>query len=188
MRSCRRTHVCGAPARTGSIPGFSDAGCARTDNRRVDGPGLTARIVFSVLLLLPCAMRPAVSIAPSPAEPVEIVRHDTSIDVVIGGRPFTTYYFDASMAKPFFHPLRSAAGTIVTRGYPVTQNIAGEDRDEPHQRPMYFAHGDVNGFDFWGEAEFSRWSHHPVSTFGRTRLRSLDEARTGGEDGTVQAT
>jgi len=149
---------------------------------------LTARIVFSVLLLLPCAMRPAVSIAPSPAEPVEIVRHDTSIDVVIGGRPFTTYYFDASMAKPFFHPLRSAAGTIVTRGYPVTQNIAGEDRDEPHQRPMYFAHGDVNGFDFWGEAEFSRWSHHPVSTFGRTRLRSLDEARTGGEDGTVQAT
>jgi len=133
-------------------------------------------------------MHPAVSIGRASAEAVEIVRHETSVDVVIGGRPFTTYYFDPSIAKPFFHPLRSATGTIVTRGYPVTENIAGEDRDEPHQRPMYFAHGDINGFDFWGEAAFSRWSHHSVSTFGRTQFRSLDETQSGVEHGTVQAT
>jgi hypothetical protein len=140
---------------------------------------MTARIV--VFLLLFSSVR-------APAEPVEIVRHDTSVDVLIGGRPFTTYYFDPSVAKPYLHPLRSAAGTIVTRGFPITRDIAGEDRDEPHQRPMYFAHGDIDGFDFWGEAAFPRWSRHSISTFGRTVFRSLDEAAGGIDGGTLQAT
>jgi hypothetical protein len=122
------------------------------------------------------------------AERVEVLAHDTSVEVRIGGRPFTTYYFDPSSAKPYFHPLRSAAGTIVTRGFPITQDIAGEDQDEPHQRPMYFAHGDVDGFDFWGEAAFARWSHHSLSKFGRTVFRSLDDATGGATSGGLQAT
>jgi hypothetical protein len=76
----------------------------------------------------------------------------------------------------------------VTRGFPIVANIPNEDHDEPHQRPMYFAHGDINGFDFWGEAAFPKWSDHPVSTFGRTVFRSLDEARGGADAGTLQAT
>ena len=145
-------------------------------------------MVLFLLLVTPWAARPGVSSVRASAEPVEIVRHETSVDVLIGGRPFTTYFFDPSVAKPFLHPLRSAAGTIVTRGFPVTQDIAGEDRDEPHQRPMYFGHGDVDGFDFWGEAAFPRWSHHAVSTFGRTVFRSLDDAAGGADGGTLQAT
>ena len=94
------------------------------------------------------------------------------MDVRVGGRPFTTYYFDPSVAKPYLSPVRSAQGTVVTRGFPMTPDIAGEDHDEPHQRAMYFAHGDINGFDFWGEAAFSKWSDHPVSTFGRTVFRA----------------
>jgi hypothetical protein len=53
---------------------------------------------------------------------------------------------------------------------------------------MYFAHGDVNGFDFWGEAAFAKWSSHPVSRFGRTVLRRLDEVKGGADRGTLQAT
>src|SRR5262249_12432280 len=89
---------------------------------------------------------------------------------------------------PYFFPLRSALGTIVTRGYPMTTEIAGEERDEPHQRAMYFAHGDINGFDFWGEAAFPTWSDHGPSTFGRTVFRSLDEIRNGDDAGGFQAT
>jgi hypothetical protein len=33
-------------------------------------------------------------------------------------------------------------------------DVPGEDRDEPYQRAMFFAHGDINGYDFWGEPEF----------------------------------
>jgi len=121
-------------------------------------------------------------------ESVELRRDGSHVEVLIGGRLFTTYYFDAAVAKAYFFPLRSAQGTVVTRGFPMTSDIAGEDRDEPHQRAMYFAHGDINGFDFWGEAAFPRWSDHAASTFGRTVFRTLDEMRGGAENGRLRAT
>jgi methane monooxygenase PmoA-like len=122
------------------------------------------------------------------AERVELMRTGSRIDVQIGGRAFATYHFDASIAKPLMYPLRSAAGAIVTRGYPMTTEIAGEERDEPHQRAMYFAHGDINGFDFWGEEAFAKWSDHSASAFGRTVFRSVDDIRSGDDAGDLQAT
>jgi hypothetical protein len=139
------------------------------------------------LLLSPPATRAA---DPSPrpvALPVELTRNGTSVDIRIGGRPFTTYYFDPSVAKPYLFPLRSSLGTVVTRGFPMTADIAGEDRDEPHQRAMYFAHGDISGFDFWGEAAFPKWSDHPASTFGRTVFRTLNDIQGGADGGGLQA-
>jgi hypothetical protein len=126
------------------------------------------------------ALRPAV-------EPAELTRDGNHVDVRIGGRPFTTYYFDPSVAKPYFFPLRSALGTVVTRGFPMTSAIAGEDQDEPHQRAMYFAHGDINGFDFWGEAAFPKWSDHPATTFGRTAFRTLSDITSHSDSGSLQA-
>ena len=70
----------------------------------------------------------------------------------------------------------------------MTADIPGEDHDEPHQRAMYFAHGDINGFDFWGEAAFPTWSDHPASTFGRTVFRTLDDIQGGADGGRLQAT
>jgi Family of unknown function (DUF6807) len=127
------------------------------------------------------------SAASSAAEPVELKRNGDSIDVMIGGQPFTTYYFGAAVAKPYLFPLRSAQGTIVTRGFPMVNNIPHEDHDEPHQRAMYFAHGDINGYDFWGEAAFHRWSRHSSSTFGRTVFRKLDEMESASDSGTLRA-
>ena len=119
-------------------------------------------------------------------EPVQLTRDGSHVDVLIGGRPFTTFQFDPAVAKPYLSPLRSAHGTVVTRGFPMTSTIVGEDRDEPHQRAMYFAHGDINGFDFWGEAAFPRWSDHPASTFGRTVFRDVDEIRSGSDGGRLR--
>jgi hypothetical protein len=70
----------------------------------------------------------------------------------------------------------------------MTSDIAGEDHDEPHQRAMYFAHGDINGFDFWGEAAYPTWSDHAASTFGRTVFRTLDGIQSGADVGRLQAT
>jgi hypothetical protein len=144
--------------------------------------------ILLLLVLLPLAPGTGGRYAPRPAaEPVELTRNGSHVDVRIGGRPFTTYYFDPSVAKPYFFPLRSAHGTVVTRGFPMTPDIAGEDHDEPHQRPMYFAHGDINGFDFWGEAAFPKWSDHPASTFGRTVFRTVNQIQSGFGDGSLQA-
>jgi methane monooxygenase PmoA-like len=144
--------------------------------------------VLLPLLLWPLATGAGLPARRPTAEPVELARDGTRVDVRIGGRPFTTYYFDPSVAKPYLFPLRSALGTVVTRGFPMTSDIPGEDRDEPHQRAMYFAHGDINGFDFWGEAAFPKWSDHPVSTFGRTVFRTLDDIQGGADSGSLRAT
>ena len=120
--------------------------------------------------------------------PVVLTRSGYHVDVQVGGRPFATYSFDPSVAKPYWSPLRSARGIVVTRGFPMTSADAGEDHDEPHQRAMYFAHGDINGFDFWGEAAFPKWSDHGASTFGRTVFRTLDEIHDGADGGNLRAT
>jgi hypothetical protein len=123
------------------------------------------------------------------AEPVALHREGTHILVTIGGQPFTTYYFDRAEAKPYFMPLRSAQGTIVTRGFPIGNTIPPaeqHDRDlEPHQRPMYFGYGDINGIDFWGESAFPRWSDDHV--FGRTVKVRIEEMRGGAHSGVLQA-
>jgi Methane oxygenase PmoA len=148
---------------------------------------MSVRGLLAVACLWAAARTAGVS-AFRPQEDVELRRDGSHVDVLIAGRPFTTYYFDPAVAKPYFFPLRSAQGTIVTRGFPMTAEIAGEDRDEPHQRAMYFAHGDINGFDFWGEAAFPRWSDHPASRFGRTVFRSLDEIGGDAHAGRLRAT
>ena len=144
---------------------------------------MTRKLVSPLLALAISSALPAILAGEGP---VELRRHGDQIDVLIGGRPFTTYYFDPAVAKPYLFPLRSAEGTAVTRGFPMVANARGEDRDEPHQRAMYFAHGDINGYDFWGEAEFPRWSRHPASTFGRTVFHKLDDMQGGPDSGTLR--
>jgi hypothetical protein len=151
----------------------------------VTSNGIRRLLVLGVLFAM---ARTSGRSAGRPQERVELVRDGSHVDVLIGGRPFTTYFFDPAIAKPYLHPVRSAQGTVVTRGFPMTPPLPGEDRDEPHQRAMYFAHGDINGFDFWGEAVFQRWSNHSASTFGRTVFRALDEIRGGEETGRLRAT
>jgi Methane oxygenase PmoA len=119
---------------------------------------------------------------------VELRRGDKQIEVLIDGRPFTTYSFDPAVAKPFLSPLRSAEGTILTRRFPMQTDIPGEDHDEPHQRAMYFAHGDINGLDFWGEAAFPKWSPHAASKFGRTVFREVNAMSSGPQSGMLRVT
>lgn len=119
---------------------------------------------------------------------VTLKHSGNQVEVVIGGRPFATYYFDPAVAKPYLFPLRSAQGTVVTRSFPMVPTIPGEPHDEPHQRAMFFAHGDIDGFDFWGEAEFALWSRHSKGRFGRTVFRMLNEMHGGNRSGVLKAT
>jgi len=126
------------------------------------------------------------------AEAVELKRAGTHIDVLVGGKPFSTYYFDPDVAKAYFQPLRSAQGTIVTRGFPVVNDVplseAHDPSFEPHQRPMYFAHGDVNGYDFWSEQVFQKYfPNESASRYGRMVFLKLDEIRGGADAGVLRA-
>ena len=74
------------------------------------------------------------------------------VDVTVDGKPFTAYIWPTTLKKPVLYPLRSAKGTVVTRGFPLDPH-PGERADHPHHVGLWFNHGDVNGFDFWNNSE-----------------------------------
>ena len=129
------------------------------------------------------------STATAAGDAVELQRKGDRVDVLIRGRPFTTYFFPSEVTKPYLQPLRSAQGTILTRDFPVGNTIPPQhlkDRSlEPHQRPMFFGHGDIDGIDFWGEAVFPQYSDDTV--FGRTVFQKLEEIRGGADYGALRA-
>ncbi len=79
---------------------------------------------------------------------VSFARHPGRIEVSIGGKPFSNLYYGADWPQPFLHPLRAADGTAITRGYPVDK-VQGESQDHIWHHGLWYAHGDINGVDFW---------------------------------------
>ncbi len=79
---------------------------------------------------------------------VKFTQSAGKIDIEINGKPFSTFYVGAEAPKPYLAPLRTADGTVITRGYPM-EKIEGETRDHPHHRGLWFTYGDVNKIDFW---------------------------------------
>lgn len=93
---------------------------------------------------------------------VEFVEHDRKIDVMIGGKLFTSYLWQVDpdkplvaqgrkLVKPVLFPVYSPSGTMVTRGYPFIE-IEGEAKDHPHHMGVYFT-VDINKEHFWGNSQ-----------------------------------
>jgi hypothetical protein len=84
------------------------------------------------------------------ARAVEIRIESDHARIHLNGRPFTTFHFHTKWDKPFLHPIRTAGGTLLSRGYPVDP-LPGETEDHNWHRGIWFGHGDINGQDFWRE-------------------------------------
>ena len=87
------------------------------------------------------------------ARGVQVVANEAAkrVDVTIDGKPFTSYIWPDTQKKPILYPIRTAAGTVVTRGFPIEPR-PGERVDHPHHAGLWFNHGDVNGLDFWNNS------------------------------------
>ena len=107
------------------------------------------------------------------------------ISVEIDGKPFTDFYIGPETAKPYLHPLRTADGKVVTRGFPMVADIPGEAHDHPHHRGLWFTHGDVNGYDFWGNEESQKGANKGK---GRVVLEKVDKFVIARKSGTLSAT
>ena len=86
------------------------------------------------------------------SQPTHVTIEDSgsALDVTIGGTLLTRYHYANVPARPYFHPLLTAAGQEVTRAYPMRTDAA-ETHDHPHHRSLWIAFGDVNGTDNWSE-------------------------------------
>lgn len=87
------------------------------------------------------------------ATEVTFLRDDKAqkVDVIIGGKLFTSFIYPTTLEKPVLFPLCTSTGTEVTRGFPLKPR-PGERVDHPHQVGCWFNYGDVNGLDFWNNS------------------------------------
>jgi hypothetical protein len=83
---------------------------------------------------------------------------------------------------PVLFPLCAPGGTPVTRSFPFAK-VAGEAVDHPHHESCWFAHGDVNGVDFWAGRGAIVAIGEPEVAAGGTELSQASEWRA--PDGTV---
>src|SRR5258708_33876718 len=101
------------------------------------------------------------------------------VDIVIDGRPFTSYIWPERLAKPVLYPLRTAKGTVVTRGFPLEPR-PGDRFDHPHHAGLWFNYGNVNGFDFWNNSEAIKVEDAPK--IANIRHHAITLAKSGRDD------
>jgi len=114
------------------------------------GGRIPGMLLLGVWVLLgPGCAGPATGAGGGDAAAVEMQPLEDRVRVLLGGQVFTEY-FHRDVPKPYCHPLRGPGGVILTRLWPM-QDTVGEDHDHPHHRGFWYAHGSVNGVDFWTE-------------------------------------
>ena len=113
------------------------------------------------------------------AEEVKLVeqKDKQQIDVLVDGKPFTSYVYWSNQKKPLLSPLRTSEGNIFTRGFPL-EKVAGERTDHPHHISSWFNYGNVNDCDFWNSPPegFTRDSKTP---YGAVRHKSIKAISSG---------
>src|SRR5215831_10709632 len=105
------------------------------------------------------------------------------VDVTIDGEPFTSYIWPTTLKKPVLYPLRTANGTVITRGYPLEPR-AGERVDHPHHAGLWFNYGNVNDIDFWNNSDAIKPENAPK--MGTIRHERIVSAKSGAELGELE--
>jgi hypothetical protein len=87
------------------------------------------------------------------ALPVKLIREKdvNRINVYVGNRLFTSFFYPDTLEKPVLYPIIAANGTRVTRGFPLDP-IPGEPTDHPHHIGAWLNFENVNGLDFWNNS------------------------------------
>jgi hypothetical protein len=83
---------------------------------------------------------------------VDFVESAGKIDVVIGGKPFTSYRYGDKFPKPLLVPIRTVSGIEVSRRYPLVE-LPGGSMDHAHHEGIFFAVDLVNGVKFWNNTD-----------------------------------
>ncbi|MCX7047642.1 MAG: PmoA family protein [Candidatus Sumerlaeota bacterium] len=113
---------------------------------------LTRRMVSMIALVISLGIATAIllrSLAAADEKGVKITETDGKVRVEIGGKLFTEYCYKDT-PRPYFHPVIGATGEAISRDWPM-KDTAGDAKDHPHHRSLWYAHGDLNGMDFWSD-------------------------------------
>jgi len=140
-------------------------------------PGVSLVLIVVTAILVSLA-----SAGPHPPDCISVAVNEQArrVDVSIDGQPFTSYIWPTTLKKPVLYPLRTAKGTVVTRGFPLEQR-PGERVDHPHHAGLWFNYENVNGIDFWNNSDAIKPENAPK--MGAILHRSVVSAKSGSDQG-----
>ena len=119
---------------------------------------------------------PNLSAAPDRSgDGVNIIPQEGSLRIEINGEVFADYHFTGDRTV-YFYPVYGPGRLPVTRNYPM-KKVDGESHDHPHHQSLWYAHGDVNGVDFWARTE----------NFGVIEHDRFLEIRSGKDSGLIRS-
>jgi hypothetical protein len=78
-------------------------------------------------------------------------KNENKIDVFIGQKLFTSFFYPDTLEKPVLYPIYASNGTMITRGFPL-HSLPGEPTDHPPHVGLWFNFENVNGLDFWNNS------------------------------------
>ncbi len=136
--------------------------------RRVSRRSLTFALSAVVLTLSLPAMRAA------EAEGVKITDLGGRMRIEVGGEFFSEYFYGGG-SRPYLYPILLPGNVAMTRNWPMKET-PGEERDHPHHRSWWWAHGELNGVDFWSES----------ANAGKTIHDKIVEVKSGPDAGVIR--
>lgn len=102
------------------------------------------------------------------------------VDVLMNGKPFTSFIYPDALEKPVLYPIQTAGGVTITRGFPLaTRGI--ERNDHPHHIGLWFNYESVNGLDFWNNSyNIPAANKHRYGWIRHVTVDTIQEGNTAG--------
>lgn len=144
-------------------------------------------VVFSFCFIAMIAVSAFTSRDVSQSKRFAIIENKAAkrLDVLIDGKPFTSYIYPDDIKKPALYPLLTADGSFVSRGWPLDPR-PGERVDHPHHVGMWLNYGDVNGLDFWNNS--TDIPAEKKDRFGTVRHRSVNKIEADNSKAVLEVT
>ena len=138
-------------------------------------------LMLFFFLFPPTATCQAIKHQDKKTQKVELIniKAEQKVNVMIGGKFFTSYCYSDSLMKQILYPILTDGGKPVTRGWPIKPR-PGENTDHPHQRGLWLNYGDVNGYDFWGNSYAIEPEIRKVQK-GRIKHIKIEQLASGAE-------
>jgi len=106
-------------------------------------------------------------------------KDSNKIDVFIGKKLFTSFFYPDTLEKPVLYPIFASDGKMVTRGFPM-HSLPGEPTDHPHHLGLWFTYENVNGLDFWNNSyAIPAEKKHLYGWIRTDRILKIKNGKTG---------
>lgn len=119
---------------------------------------------------------------------VKIAKGEGKLRIEVDGQHFADYVYEGA-SRPYLFPIAGPHGAKMTRSWPMAE-AENEEHDHPHHKSFWWAHGSMNGIDFWAEAKESGKTVHESFTAIESGDVGVIKARNKyvAKDGTVVCT